>query len=253
MSLLKSLRSELIKTKRTASFYLTIGAAAFGPFMSMLDLALDGVVGDNRTDIFNQMFTTKFQMTGIVVFPLLIILLCTLLPQIEYKNNTWKQVLASPQHKSNIFFAKFINTQLLILVFIATNQLLMLIDAVILHFMEPSLNVLNQPVNVNDALMTVANGYVAILAICAAQFWLGLRSKNFVVPMAVGIALWFVGTILVLQKLDFAAYFPYSFHAYGKFPKYNPLDNTVGWASFGFAVLFLVIGFLDFRKRSMKG
>jgi hypothetical protein len=69
----------------------------------------------------------------------------------------------------------------------------------------------------------------------------------------VGIALWFIGTILVMQNLDFAAYFPYSFHAYGKFPKYDPQVNPIGWTSLVYAVLFLVIGFLDFRKRSMKG
>jgi hypothetical protein len=253
MSLIKSLRSEFLKTKRTASFYLAIGAAAFTPLMNMLDLALDGVDADNKADILNDIFTTRFQMMGIAIFPLFVILLCTLLPQIEYKNSTWKQVLASPQQKGSIFTAKFINTQLLILLFLATNQLLMLLDSVILHFMEPSLNVLSQPVNMHDVLMTIANGYIGVLAICAMQFWLGLRFKNFIIPIAVGIALWFIGTILVMQNFDIAAYFPYSFHAYGKFPKYNPLDNTVGWTSLAFALLFLVVGFLDFKRKSMKG
>ena len=93
-----------------------------GCYLGMLDLFFDGVQPDKRGIIFNEMFTTRFGMTGALSFPLFIILVCTLLPQIEYKNNTWKQVLTSPQTKWNIFLAKFINLQLFILLFIAANQ-----------------------------------------------------------------------------------------------------------------------------------
>lgn len=252
MDILISLRSEILKTKRTAAFYLTILAAAFGPFMSMLDLILDGVEGDNRNDIFNIMLINKFQMTGLVALPLFLILVCTLLPQIEYKNNTWKQVLTSPQTKANVFAAKFIDVQLLILIFFITNLLLMFFCAGILHLMEPTLNVLNQPLNWNDILMSRVNTYAALLAICVIQFWLGLRFKNFIIPIAIGIACWFIGTILVMQKVDFAAYFPYSFHAYDKFPKYDPQVSTVGCTSLIYAALFIIIGFLNFRKRQIN-
>jgi hypothetical protein len=97
--------------------------------------------------------------------------------------------------------------------------------------------------------MSRVNTYVAVLAIFSIQFWLGIKFKNFIIPVGIGIALWFAGTIMVTQNLKLAAYFPYSYHAYGKFPDYNPLDNTVGLASFIYTVVFLVIGFLDFNRR----
>ncbi len=231
--------------------YLTLFAAAFGPFMSMLDILFDGVEPTHRRDIFNEMFTSKFQMTALLGFPIFIILLCTLLPQIEYKNNTWKQVLASPQPKADVYLAKFFNIQLLIFVFLVANQLLMFVAGIILHFIEPSLHVLNQPINTHDAVMSKVNSYTALLALCAIQFWLGLRFKNFIIPIATGIGLWFTGTIFVMQRLDLAAYFPYSFHAYGSFPRYNPLFNDAAWTSFVYAVLFLVIGFLEFRRKTV--
>jgi lantibiotic transport system permease protein len=255
MSLLVSLRSELFKTKRTASFYFTLAAAAFGPLMSMLDLVFDGVEGDHKKDIFNEMFTTKFMMTGAVVLPWFIILISTLLPQIEYKNNTWKQVLTSPQSRGNIYLARFINIQLLIMLFLCTNQLLMLVGAVILHFTEPSLHVLSQPLNGYAIVSTVLNSYVALLAICAIQFWLGLRFKNFIIPVAIGISCWFIGSLLVMQiKSALAEYFPYSFHMYASFPQFKPPHlNIIHWTAVGYAVLFLVIGFLDFRRRRLNG
>jgi lantibiotic transport system permease protein len=253
MNLFISIRSEILKTKRTASFYLTLFAAAFSPLMSMLDLIVDGVEGDHRADIFNELFTTKFQMTCLLVFPFFIILVSTLLQQIEYRNNTWKQVLSAPQTKVSIFLSKFINIQLLIILFLVINFLLMLAGAVILHFKEPSLNVLNQPLNGYEILMTRVNSYLSLLALCAIQFWMGLRFRNFIIPIAVGIGLWFIGTILVMQNQSaIAAWFPYSFHVYGRFPQYKPEVNTVGWTSLAYTVIFLVIGFLDFSKKRMN-
>src|SRR4051812_4007276 len=123
MGLLISLRSEIFKTKRSTLFYLTFLAAVFGPMMSLLDLIFDGVQAEDRNVILNKMFTAKFQMTNFVMLPMFIILICTLLPQIEYKNNAWKQVLTSPQTKANVFAAKFINIQLLIVTFLVINQL----------------------------------------------------------------------------------------------------------------------------------
>jgi hypothetical protein len=188
-------------------------------------------------------------MTGLVALPLFLILVCTLLPQIEYKNNTWKQVLTSPQTKANVFAAKFINVQALVALFLITNLLLMFLCAGILHLMDPTLEVLNKPLDSYKVIMTRVNTYVSVLAICSIQFWLGLKFKNFIIPIAIGIACWFAGTIVVMQNLGFAAYFPYSFHAYGKFPKYDPTVNTVGATSMMYAAFFLILGFLDFNRR----
>lgn len=254
MNLLITLRSELFKTKRTVALYFTIAAAAFAPMMSMLDLVFDGVGPDHERNIFNELFTTKFMMTGAVVLPWFIILITTLLAQIEYRNNTWKQLLTSPQSKANIFFAKFINIQLLIFLFLFTNHLLMIINAIILHFMYPSLNVLAQPLDWAEIVNTPTRSYLVLLGVCAVQFWLALRFRNFIVPVAIGISAWFIGSILVMQlKASFAEYFPFSFHAYVTFPGYENKDLTnIYWTSICYAVLFLIIGFLNFRRRRMS-
>jgi hypothetical protein len=253
MSLLLSFRSELLKNKRTTSFYFTLAAALFGPFMSMLDLVFDGVEKDHRSDILNELFTTKYMMTGAVVFPIFIILTCALLPQTEYRNNTWKQVLSSPQPRLNVFLAKFINIQGLILLFFLTNQLGMLANAVILHFTDPSLDIFNQSLNGSGMLATLGNSYVALLAMCALQFWLGLKFKNVIIPIAIGIACWFIGTILVMQmKSELGMFFPHSFHMYASFPEFKPEDMIrLLLTSVGYMILFLIGGYLDFRRRRM--
>ncbi|HZH38858.1 MAG TPA: ABC transporter permease [Bacillales bacterium] len=253
MNLLISLRSEILKTKRTAALYLAFITGTFGLLIYMLDLISDGVPPDSRAIIFDEMMTDKFQVAAFLMFPLFIVLTCTLLPQIEYKNNTWKQVLASPQPKWMVFVSKFLNVQLLIVVFLFTDLLMMFLGAVILHFIEPTLDVLNQPVDVKEIFRIRAIVYVALLAMCALQFWLGLRMKNFITPIGIGIALWITGTILVSEvEADFAEYFPYSYHVITNFSNAKLENNNYLWFSLGYAVLFLVLGFLDFRRNRIS-
>ncbi|MDB5196530.1 MAG: hypothetical protein JWP88_901, partial [Flaviaesturariibacter sp.] len=174
MNLLISLRSEMLKTRRTASFYLTLITAAIIPFIFLLDVCSDGVEPKNRNDMFNKMFQEGFSMTAFVIFPMLIVLLCTLLPQIEYKNNAWKQVFASPQTKRNIFIAKLLNIHLLLLVFLIANTLFMFIAALVIHFVVPSLHLLTLPLDGGVIVTKIVNTYISLLAVAALQFWLGL-------------------------------------------------------------------------------
>ena len=130
MNLSISLRSEILKTRRTAAFYLAFITGIFGMVICLLDFISDGIPPDSRAIVFDVMMTDKFQVSSFLMFPLFIILSCTLLPQIEYKNNAWKQVLASPQPKWMVFVSKFLTIQVLIVVFLFTDLLMMFLGAV---------------------------------------------------------------------------------------------------------------------------
>src|SRR5688572_28844752 len=247
MNLFNALRSEILKTKRTASFYFTLVGAAFVPFTFLVNVLMDGLE-ETRKDPLNSIFKLQSEMNSLAIFPFFVVLVCTLLPQIEYRNNTWKQVLTSPKSKATIFLAKFLNIHLLILLFLVANLLFMSLTIVATHFIDPTLNLLNQPLNGQAILVNTVNSYVTILAICALQFWIGLRFKNFIVPIATGLALWLTGTLLALQyHSNMANYFPYSFQVFSIVPSFKPGLNQVAWTSAGCAALFLLLGFLDFR------
>ena len=254
MNLLVSLRSEILKTKRTAAFYFTLVGAAIVPAIFLLNVLTDGLPDEKQSskDPLNAIFNLGCEINSLAIFPLFLVLICTLLPQIEHKNNTWKQVLTSPQTKANVFTAKFLNVHLLILVFLIANHLFMWIVAIGAHLAIPQLNILHQPLNGKTILINTANLYVAVLAICAIQFWIGLRIKNFIVPIAVGIAMWLTGTILSLEyHSSLANYFPYSFQLFPMSPQYKPDLAQVVWTSAGYAAVILLLGFLDFRRRRM--
>ena len=253
MNLIISVRSEIRKTKRTAAFYLTIIAAALIPFIFLLDVSFGGVSQENRKDPFNALIREGYGFLSILVFPMFIFLLCTLLAQIEYRNNTWKQVFASPRTMVNIFLARFLNVHMMILLFLVSYNVFMLMAAVAIHFMDPSLGLLNHPLDGMMLLNYAVNSYVAILAISAIHFWLGLRFKNFIIPIAIGFSLWLTACLLVLEFHTPNAHFlPYTYLVYCFFPKYQSMIPTVQLFSIGYTMLFLGLGFIDFRRRKMK-
>jgi hypothetical protein len=253
MNLLISLRSELLKTRK-ASFYLTLIGAAVGPVMYLLNILLDEGESDSlKKDPLNDLFKILSDMNGTALFPLFVILICTLLPQIEYRNNTWKQVFASPQTKGNVFLAKFMNVHLLMLVFLIATHLFMFLTIAGINFIKPTLNLFEHPLNGITVLVNAANAYILSLAVCAIQFWMGLRFRNFIVPIGIGFALWLAGTIMAVQyKSNLVFYFPYSFPAFPVSTKLKSQLTQVAWTSLGYALLFLIVGFFDFRRRTVS-
>lgn len=253
MKLLTALRAEMLKTKRTASFYFMLVCAALIPAILLLNLLTGG--GDLaaiRKDPLNAIFELDAERSGIVFFPIFVVLVCTLLPQIEYRNNTWKQVLAAPQTKANVFLAKFLNVNLLVLLFLVANLVFMALVVVLTHFVHPALNLLHQPFDANKLLVRTANAYVTMLALCAFQFWLGLRFRNFIIPIAVGLFLWITGMMMALEfKSSLLDVFPYSLQIFPYAAEFQSKMTQVILTSVGYAILFLLLGFLDFRNRKL--
>src|SRR5690349_12509653 len=122
MSLAVSLRSETLKLRRTIAIYLCVFAAVFGPCMSFLEYLETGT--DTQKGMpWTQHFLEGREPLCFVLLPMYVILICTLLLQLEYRDKTWKQVMASPQKLNDIFFAKFISLQLMIMAFLLIYNL----------------------------------------------------------------------------------------------------------------------------------
>ncbi len=253
MKLLTALRAEMLKTKRTASLYFTLLIAAPVPLIFMLNVLTGGgdVEAVHKGGL-NAVFELGMERNGLVFFPIFVILVCTLLAQIEYRNNTWKQVFAAPQTKGAVFVAKFLNINRLIVLFLIASLVYLSVAIVVMHFADPSRNLLHQPFDATRVLVSTANAYITMLAICAFQFWLGLRFRNFVIPTAVGFVLWITGMMLSLEfDTSLIDFFPYSFQTFPYMAKLQPKMTQVAWTSAGYATLFLLLGFLDFRRRRL--
>jgi len=253
MSLQISFRSELLKTKRTSSGYLCLIGAGFLPLMQLADFLFDDGAKEFAKDPWNLYLLDGFEGVTILILPLYVVLLCTLIPQIEYRNNTWKQVLTSPQLKREIFFAKFLNIQMLILSFLLLYNLLLVLSALAAAFTSSGIDFFKYNIDWAALLNVNAKAYVATFAVSTIQFWLGLRFKNFITSLAIGFGMWVVaGMILFEFKLPNAWLFPYSFPLVTVLPKYEYLSTTIPWISLGYGVVFLAIAFVDFKRKTIR-
>jgi len=255
MNFSETLRSEIIKVKRTSLLYFTFLAAAFTPVVMLLD-NLDGTPsGDLREDgPLYGFYVEGFQFIAIMFLPLFIVLVSTLLMQIEHKNNTWKQVLASPQPLHNILLSKFLVVQGMVLLMLVIFNLLMVLVAAGIDRAYPEFKLLTYLNNPSEVFLPNAKIYLASLGMNAFQFWLALRFRNFVAPLAIGLMLWLICPIALfeLHWVDVMKSFPHALSIIVVVKNLRPIHLWVQWLSIGYMLLFFALAYLDFRMRKVK-
>lgn len=258
MSFAITTQAELLKTKRTASFWLSIAGAALIPAIFFLAYFFnpEGVYKDLEKDPWTEHFGLGWQILSSFLFPMYVILICTLIPQIEYKNNTWKQVFAAPQSYGNVYFSKFLTIHLMILFCYLLFNFFMIVTGVLISLVNSKFTFLDHAIDWSFLLKLNLKTYISILGITAIQYWLSLRFKNFIAPVGIGLAM-LVGSIVAMgfhwkhvYKIPFAH--PILTLKYAHMPNRPFLENHE-WNSIIYFAVILLIGFVDMRFRKEKG
>lgn len=257
MSFIISTQAELLKTKRSASSWLIILGAAFIPAVYFLLFLLNPV--ETLKDMGSQPWAVyimrSWEIFSFFVLPMCIILLCTLVTQIEFKNNTWKQIFASPQSLGNIFFSKFLTIHLMIFSCFLLFNVLVFIVGIMADLVNPGFVFLENKIDWAMIWKLNVKAYISILGISAIQYWLSLRFKNFVAPTGIGLA-FFIGGLVASAQWAHIYKYPHAFAILSiqstQMPGRPFLENHE-LNSFGYLVFFILLGFLDMRMRKEKG
>jgi len=206
---LSNTKAEFLKTKRTAAIWLVLLAAAFLPTINALVLI-------NRPDVFvprlrSNPWLTLFYMVwkngSALILPVFVILICSIIVQIEYKNNTWKQVYASPRTYADIFFSKFMVVHVFVIGFFILFTFFTIISGYVVNFFQNTYLFSSHPFRFKAMLIVISRVYAGILGVVAIQYWLSIRVKNFIVPLSIGISLLIAG--LILTDWEKIVYYPY--------------------------------------------
>jgi len=250
MSILVSVRSETVKLKRTLCIYICLAAAVFGPFMTFienLDVGPNSKLGVSWTEYFMEGHETL----SFALLPLYVILTCTLLLQIEYRDNTWKQLISSPQKLLHIFLSKFIVFQLTILAFMVGHLIFQGIAAWITEMIRSDLY--DGKFDIRKILIANTQVYILVLGMTAIQYRLAFRFKSFIASLAIGFALWFTGALIAFEfKWGMVEYYPYAFTLLGAWQKYKANVVTYQWYSIITALVFLGIGYAEFSRKKIR-
>jgi hypothetical protein len=250
MNLALSLRCELLKTRRTSIWYFCLITALIAPIYAYLDSSSAYRIEDLKNNPWNMHFLGFGpRILNMMILPVFLMLTCTLMMQVEYRNNTWKQVYVSPQSLLNVFISKYLIIQIQLLGVIILSSLLMIVS---LYAVDRgvNLNLSKHSLDWNTCLIFWGRIYVTVLAISALQFWLGLHFKNFIVPIVIGICLLFIAAMMMEENpWVHDDKYPYIYPLRNNFPKNLSERTTVIWGSIAYTALFLVLGFIDFRRR----
>ena len=260
MNLLISTQTEVLKTKRSASFWLCIIAALFLPTLFALGYIFESesIIRqiDKHGNAWGFHMDIAWKGPNVMLFPMFIILICSLIPQIEYKNNTWKQVYASPQPLANVFFSKFISIHMMVFFFFLLFNLAMIMCALVVNLFNAKFQFFEHAIDWQMIAKMNFKNYVAILGISAIQYWLSFRIKNFIAPVGIGLALIIISIILAqvgwkhIYKFPFAH--PFLTMQSLELPNRSLLENHE-LNSIGYCAFFLILGYLDLKFRKERG
>jgi lantibiotic transport system permease protein len=257
--LVHSVRSEWLKQKRSFTTWLVLGAAFFIPTLIAVvrlvrPAGLPEIYG--AAGFWERLWTQSWESMSVFIMPLVIMLGASLIAQLEYRNNTWKQVHATPQPLAVIYIAK-----LLIILAMVAQLFIWFNIAIYLSAMLPPLvfsrvDAPSSPIPFGLFLRQNAAFFVDVLPIVGLQYLLALRFRNFMVPMGVGMVIWI--TALGALPWEYNYVIPYA-HAVIDYtmtvqsrvshalPAPMPLI-----ASCYFAV-FVVIGYVLYAYKGDKG
>lgn len=251
---LYSFRSEWLKRKRTAASWLVVLGGFFIPtilfFARFNDIKAIGSL--NASDhLWTTLFGRAWQFMALFLLPMGVILATSLITQLEFRNNSWKQLHTSPQKFSTIFSAKLSVVLVMLLQFFVLFNIGIYVAGVLPALFVSSASYPKQPFTL-DLLWSVNSNYLLYcLPIVAFQFLISLQFRNFLIPIGIGVGLLVASLIALNWKYGYIV--PYTYCGYG-FLSSNGLKPTVSigyWAA-GYTVGFLLLAYVLYLVKKEK-
>jgi lantibiotic transport system permease protein len=254
MQLIYSVQAELIKTKRSASSWLCIIGGLFLPTIFMIAQFKNGAMlmreipGQNNWKHF---YFELSQNMSIFLLPMGLILASSLITQMEFKNNAWKQLHTTPQKYLTIYSSKII-----VVITMALKYFLFFNLGVLLSGIIPCLILEGKFPSSSFPLGFILEenfkSFVTCLPILAFQFVISLRFKNFLVAVGIGLA-GIIGTFTAIKLEGFWGWIsPYVYTIRYAIPKFQSQMNLYYYASLSFFIL-IVSGYFIYVSQKQKG
>jgi lantibiotic transport system permease protein len=259
LTFVNAFQSEWLKKKRSLASWLVVIGGFFTPAIVIVARLLNhdklaAIYSSNG--FWNQLWKNSWESMAIFFLPMGAILATSLITQIEYKNNAWKQVHALPLSLTTIFFSKLAVILAMMVQFFVLFNLGIYLSAALPYLLVGTVPYPDRAIPYLHFLKENLLYFVDCLPIVALQYLISLRFKNFLVPIGVGFLAW-VGALASLSwKFGFVIPYTYCMLNYLK-------DDPTGKAvipsvdihslAIGYFLLFTVLGYCLFVTKTEKG
>jgi len=256
ISFIHSLQSEFLKTRRSAASWLVVLSALFMPGIVLFARIISPTTTyfeSKSKHIWQIVYTRNWGAMGMFFLPLAIILFTSLITNIEFKNNTWKQLHTTPQRLSTIFFAKFTVVMVMLVQLFILFNIGIYLSAVIPSLFLKAVDYPITPYPYHVFLKATAKFFVDCLPIVALQYLISLRFKNYLVPIAGGFALLVASLLALNWKYGYIV--PYTYCPLNFKENQGQVDALVNIhiCAVCYFVVFTVAGYVLYITKKEKG
>jgi hypothetical protein len=252
-------QGEWLKKKRSLASWLVVAGGVFTPAIVILARLIyrDRLPQLYAADGFwTLLWKNSWESMAIFLLPMAAILATSLITQIEFKNNAWKQVHALPIGPATIFFSKLAVVLLMLAQFLVVFNAAIYLSGVVPYLLVSGVPFPKDRIPFLYFFREDLLYFVDILPIVAAQYLISLRFKNFLVPVGVGFVLWVLALGVLRWKFGYLVPYTYCMFNYLKNePVTKAVMPTVNfhWFAAGYFALFTLIGFVLFVTKREKG
>ncbi len=212
-------RAEMIKIKSTFALWLVVLGAAFIPFFLTISYAYQWkkYLPAPGVNPWHEYLRNGFNSVHFTFLPLLIVLLVTLLLNIEHKSNSWKYLFVLPVSKTRIFFCKYLVLICLMIFFYILAVIFFLSGGVLLSLWKSGFNFLrySPSYSYQSTQLGIASyifrSFISVSGIIAIHFWLSFRLKNLFLNIGIGLAGLIIAVTMVIGNWGSAIYVPYAY------------------------------------------
>jgi hypothetical protein len=256
MNFLHCFQSEWIKRRRSLSSWLVILGAFFTPTIILVARLVRnrGLYAQSISPNFwESLFASSWQSMAIFLLPLGLILATSLITQIEFKNNTWKQLHTAPQSLTTIFFAKLAVIGVMIFQCFILFNIGIYLSGVIPCLLTKGVPYPAESIPYLFFLKENARYFADCLPIFALEYLVSLQFANFLAPVAGGIALWIFSLSVLGWKYGYLIPYTYcGLHFQRNAGRYSQ-DISIHLLAIGYFVAFTVIGYVLYVTKKQKG
>ncbi|HXB07508.1 MAG TPA: ABC transporter permease [Puia sp.] len=250
---INSFSSEWLKKRRTAASLLTVIGSLLIPtivIIARIDDHATLAVANRQPHIWENLYGRNWQLMGLLFLPMGVVLATSLITQLEFRNNTWKQLCTTPQSLTTIFLAKLAVIGVMLMEFF-----LLFTGGIWLTGALPGIFFRDVPYPAEAfPWKGVGNGslrfFLDILPVVALQYLLSLRFKNFLIPLGAGLGLYVASMIAVHWRHGY--WIPYTYSAYNFMGNAPQKFHTHWWAA-GYTLLFIGLAYILYITRKEKG
>lgn len=254
-----SFQSEWLKTKRSLALWIVIVGSMFTPaIVTVVRLVQYKQVPAiyAADDFWNSLWQSSWESMALFMLPLGVVLTTSLITQIEYKNNTWKQLHTLPLTLTTIFFSKLGVIIVLMLSFFILFNIGIFLSALVPYLLISGVPYPKNPIPWLYFLEQDLKYFVDCLPIVALQYLISLKYKNFLVPVGTGFILW-VGALAALSW-EYSYVVPYTYCMYtylssGVVNKAVIPTVNIHLIAIGYFVLITIVSYVLYVSKAEKG